>query len=231
MKHDLFDTWTEQSAYIFGFWLADGCIRLKSNHKNKNIIYKLFNIGNTDKQIMDDICSILQCSYCIIKPQKQHWKISYALEHPSDKLFDFCYNITNTIYKSHGQYSLPNIPPELFHHFVRGFFDGDGSIHYKHYKTRHGKTIIALQTSFTGGKDTNIIQQLRDWFRDNIGLGNKKITNIPYCKLSYNQYDSMLLCQFMYKDATLYMKRKKDIWDSADKAKLENSTKYFSNKV
>jgi len=49
--------------------------------------------------------------------------------------------------------------------------------------------------------------------------------------IRFNQYDSMLLCDWMYEDATFYMKRKKDIWDGMDKERLKNSKKYFSNKV
>jgi hypothetical protein len=41
----------------------------------------------------------------------------------------------------------------------------------------------------------------------------------------------MLLCEWMYKDATIFMERKKKIWDDFDKEKLRNSIKYFSNKV
>jgi hypothetical protein len=41
----------------------------------------------------------------------------------------------------------------------------------------------------------------------------------------------MLLCEWMYKDASIFMKRKKIIWDNFDKNKLINSRKYFSNKV
>jgi len=50
-------------------------------------------------------------------------------------------------------------------------------------------------------------------------------------RLIFNQYDSMLLCEWIYKDATIFMERKKAIWDSCDKERLARSKKWFSNKV
>jgi len=124
------------------------------------------------------------------------------------------------------------VPDHLFHHFVRGYFDGDGSIHIKHYKTRHGKTIDALATSFTAGLETGLfLEELRDAIRKIIPVGYKKIAEGAGRKLIFNQYDSMLLCEWMYQDATIFMKRKKAVWDSCNKERLARSKKYFSNKV
>ena len=72
-----------------------------------------------------------------------------------------------------------------------------------------------MKTIFTGNKQ--IIMQ-----GNSIGSASK---------LTYGQYDTMLLCEWMYKDATIFMERKKKIWDDFDKDKLKNSVKYFSNKV
>lgn len=36
--------------------------------------------------------------------------------------------------KSHQDYSIPNIPDEFFHAFVRGYFDGDGCVCLKSHK-------------------------------------------------------------------------------------------------
>jgi hypothetical protein len=226
-NHNLFDDWNEQSAYVLGFWVADGGISL-IKHRRK--LYKCFRIFNTDTQITKSLSKILGQHYTTSRRHANH-KPEHQICIYSDKLFDFCYNITNNTNKSHAAFGLPAVPIHLFHHFVRGFFDGDGSIYYKHYKNRHNKITTALGTSFTGGCETSHIDQLQQWLRRNVGLGNKKISGRLHKKLNYNQYDSMLLCEFMYKNATIFMKRKKDIWDSADKTKLLHSMKYFSNKV
>lgn len=223
----IFDNWNEKSAYLFGFWWADGNIELHRSHNN---LLKCFCVYNTNLQIMNDLSLILGNK--IYTRYKKKYKPYHRIVIYSDKMFDFCYRYTHSITKSDKEIPFPKIPKKFFNHFIRGYFDGDGSINYKIYKNRHKKITKSLQTSFTAGKDTgNFLQHLKEQLRLFIPVGDKKVYKGTSYKLMFNQYDSMLLCQWMYKDATIYMKRKKDIWDTADKERLLKSTKYFSNKV
>lgn len=227
---NIFDNWNEISAYIFGFWLADGSINIYFD-KRRSLTYKTVSFYNTEKELINKIGDVIGRKPTISNhsPGK---KICWRVRVYSDKLFDFCYAITNSTNKSNQENPIPKIPKKHFHHFVRGFFDGDGSIHIKHYKTRHGKIINALQTSFTAGKDTGeFLNNLRDKLRKFIPVGYKKISIGVSKSLRFNQYDSMLLCNWMYKDATIYMERKKKVFDGCDKDRLLNSRKFFSNKV
>jgi hypothetical protein len=246
-SHDFFDKWTEQSAYILGFWYADGCIAInKYNKNNKCYAHKRFNIINTDQQIMNDISFNIGVTTSTIKARKENWKRTYHIQVNSNKFFDFCYSFVGSVDKTHSLLSpFYKIPDEFLHHFVRGFFDGDGSMYIKSYKSRHGGQITNLGSSFSASKESWVIlNDLKQILINKLGIGNKKITkcksngfkndkpkHISNSKLIFNQYDTMLLCEWMYKDATIFMKRKKDIWDGFDKEKLKNSIKYFSNKV
>ena len=212
--------------------MADGSIYLKHDSRRKTC-WKIFCIHNTDLDIINRLSKLLENKIQIDQKIKPHYKQPYSIRVYSDTMFDFCYNITKSTTKSDKEIQLPKVPNKYFHHFIRGFFDGDGSINIKHYSTRHGKTIDALQSSFTAGKDTgNFLLNLRNKIQKFIPVGNKKIhVGLNSKKLMFNQYDTMLLCEWMYKNATWYLKRKKDIWDSTDKERLKNSKKYFSNKV
>jgi len=244
VNHTLFDKWNETSAYILGFWLADGNIALDRKRPTDKHYFKKFSICNTDRQTIYMIGKILGLTPRKRKRQKPHYKLQYVIQIISDQLFDFCYAITKATNKSHNVLHIPNIPRNVFHHFVRGFFDGDGSIFYKHYRNRHGNLAQELGTSFTAGCDTgNFLTELKNGIRHFITVGDKQICKSKgiykgnfangkgNLKLSFGQYDSALLCEWMYRDATLYMRRKKRIWDSADKERLLNSKKFFSNKV
>lgn len=239
-SHDFFDTWTEHSAYVLGFWYADGSIGVNSYaHNGHNYAYKQFSVCNTDKQIIDDLTPIIGITPKVVKPRKKNEKTSYQMQVNSDKLFDFCYSLVGTIDKTHST-SFPTIVPNhLLHHFIRGFFDGDGSILIKRYKTRHGKVVRNLTSSFTASKESWImLEDLKNLLKLKLNTGNRKIviwrdkkTGFHNSKLCYAQYDTMLLCEWMYQDATIFMKRKKAVWDAFDKKKLKDSVKYFSNKV
>lgn len=159
-------------------------------------------------------------------------KPCYNFKVKSDRLFDRCYELVGGTSKSDKSVPLPDIDPALFQHFVRGFFDGDGSIFVKHYKNRHGTATSELGMSFTAGKDTgDFLERLRDAIRVHVAVGCRKVSGKKNRKLPFAQYDTMLLCKWMYEGATIFMQRKKRIWDLADKERLERSAKWFSNKV
>lgn len=228
--HDLFDIENEISSYILGFWLADGNIFL-SHTKSRPRKQKAFALYNTDRDLMYEIGSIFGKVPRVRKRNDKN-KDCYNIKIKSDKLFDFCYNITNSTSKSDKYIKIPVLKKENQSHFIRGLFDGDGSINIKSYKTRHGKVVNALQSSFAAGKDTGkFLEDVRDMIRNHVPVGLKKICGKENRALIFNQYDTMLLCDWMYKDATIYMKRKREIFDSFDRERLLRSQKFFSNKV
>lgn len=230
--YDLFDTWTEQSAYILGLWWADGYIHLHKDKHHKQGYYKEFSVANTDHQIMLLLGSILKRAVVPMHKSKPNWQQCYQIIVRSEKLFDFCYNLVGTTHKSNTPLIMPNIPPEFLCHFIRGYFDGDGSIHWTHYNNRHGNLTKELRSSFTAGNDTGtFLEQLSRLLNTLIGTKHKNITSGNNRKLIFGQYDSMKLCNWMYGNATIYMVRKKLIWDSADKTRLTNSIKYHSKIV
>jgi hypothetical protein len=190
---------------------------------------------------MGDIARAIGVTYSTTKIKKKHHKNIHLVQINSDKIFDFCYSLVGSIDKTH-IISWPQIPDQFVHHFVRGFFDGDGSIFVKNYKSRHGGAMENLNSSFTASKESwMFLNDLKQYLISKLGVGNKKIViwksknrndfGSGNSKLVFNQYDTMLLCEWIYKDATIFMKRKKKIWDSFDKEKLKRSQKFFSNKV
>ena len=102
------------------------------------------------------------------------------------------------------------IPKNLIHHFVRGFFDGDGWI----TNTHHGNRKNVLNLGFCGGR--SIILSLNDFFFDE--LKTKKLSvcdrNTWYCIIYGSQSDVLKIYNFMYKDATIYLTRKKECFQS-----------------
>lgn len=233
--HDFFDKWSEQSAYVFGFWYADGSIRITKGENN--CAYKIFNITNTDKQIMDHISKLINVIPSIRKFKNKNWKDAHIITVNSDKFFDFCYSFVGTIDKTHSTI-FPNIPDKYLNHFIRGFFDGDGSIYLKKYRSRHGNPVINLNSSFASSVESWLtLNKLSEILHNKIDTNIRNISTFideddaGGSKLSYGQYDTMLLCEWMYKDSTIFMERKKKIWDDFDKDKLINSKKYFHKTI
>lgn len=227
--HTILDRNDEISAYILGLWMADGNIFL-SWSKGRVRKQKVFCITNTDKQIMDRLGELFG-KRPTVRPGKGMDKDCYALRVKSDRLFDVCYAITRSTSKSDKSVNLPDLPTDLIRHFVRGFFDGDGSINFKTYQNRHGKRTSALQTSFTAGLMTgDFLLRLRNLIMSQVSVNSKKVhVGKTNKKLIFNQYDSMLLCQWMYEGASIFMERKHRVWASSDVDRIKKGLLYLSS--
>lgn len=97
------------------------------------------------------------------------------------------------------------VPPQLVRHFIRGYFDGDGSISLK--IPPNGNKIVG-DVSFVGTED--FIKSLATYFPD-IGsiLPDKRKTNSWYFNVGGN-YNIIKIYHFLYDGATRYMQRKYD---------------------
>ena len=93
---------------------------------------------------------------------------------------------------------MPDIPIQYMSHFTRGYFDGDGSI---------GKYNNQWQMSILGTK--SFLSKLNIFISDNLNVSLKNIRkkNNIY-DLRYSTYDSNKISQWMYKDSTICLKRK-----------------------
>ena len=224
--HSILEREDETSAYLLGFWYADGCIFKSWSNGRKNFQGSVHFSGK-DFEHMTMIARFFGK-----EPRPIKGCNCFQVKVKSDKIFHHCYNLIGSTSKSNKAISVPRVQPHNFHHFVRGFFDGDGSIYVKRYNNRHGKQTSELGTSFTSGVGSaQFLEELKKAIRNHIPVGDKKIAVGSNSKLIFGQYDSMLLCDWMYSNAIFYMRRKKNIWDSADKNRLLKSQKYFSNKV
>lgn len=103
--------------------------------------------------------------------------------------------------------SNETIPKNLLRHFIRGYFDGDGSIALTKDNRNYN---LMYRINIVGTK--NFVENLLK----EIGFGY--ITKEKRCKEIYYyncgaKRDFEKLYNFLYKDATLYMKRKKEKFD------------------
>lgn len=106
---------------------------------------------------------------------------------------------------------IPPIPSSLLHHFVRGYFDGDGCLSV--YQQTIGNTIINRQEwSLTGHPE--FIANIRQLIEQNVDVSQRvkiktykrtdKAVTLRYGKKS----DIFALYDYMYRDATVYLDSK-----------------------
>lgn len=126
----------QEKAYVLGFLYADGNL-----HKNKNNFS--IELSEKDIKILKKIKSVLQSNHKLFKHIQYNKKykkyyIGYRLTVCNVKMCNDLLKIGVVSNKSLN-IKFPDIKINLLCHFIRGYFDGDGSIY--HYK-RIGKRII-----------------------------------------------------------------------------------------
>lgn len=192
---------TEDKAYFLGFILADGCVSSKSN---------------CIKIIQKEIYILLEFKKYIefdggIYTNKNR-KISYITVTSSKTKKDLeklgiTPNKTMVV-------KYPKIPESLQNHFMRGVFDGDGCISLRTDKrdnSQRGQFNIC-----SGSYD--FIYEYYNKLVEYAGLnGNNKIRcpKGTYYVVDWGSLsDVENIYKFLYKDAKVYLKRKKETFDN-----------------
>lgn len=202
---------TEEKAYWLGFITADGHItknnacliislelgdishleRFKKDIKSTSNISTKENLDSRYNKKTSS-ANITICSSKICKELKNK-----GLNHNKSWGFD-----VNKIKES--------VPEKLIHHFIRGYFDGDGSIGI--YTQSYDNTRPLYNFSIVG------IEDLLSFIQDKLELHNIKLrydtrTKCMYILKSGNKQDIQRIREYLYHDATIYLQRKYDIFE------------------
>lgn len=119
--------------------MSDGCLRKEGRNKTSYAI----RIGSNDQEIIEWLHDRLCVGNKIYKQNK-----NYSIKYRNIESINFMMEYGLKERKSLDMI-FPNIPDEYFYDFIRGFFDGDGSIVLR--KTKYN---TYAQISFTcGSKD------------------------------------------------------------------------------
>jgi hypothetical protein len=100
--------------------------------------------------------------------------------------------------------AYPKINKELDKHFIRGFIDGDGSFHYK-------REILVF--SLVGTK--SILESIQQILEEELEITPRKlmkhVTGVYYLSLAHK--NTLKLREWIYKDCSIAMKRKRNYTD------------------
>ena len=203
----------EHKAYWLGFIAADGCVLEPTYQVSKRtgkIIRKeqgALQIGlqENDKTHLEKFQKDIEDTHNLYYNKK--------MESITIKLFS---NITcrdlqqyNIVPRKSLVLKFPdNIRKDLLRHFIRGYFDGDGSIAF--CKNKKGVISIgSIQVSFIGA--TSFIIGLNEILQEKIQVNGKiiKEKNPMTSNLFFSSIDhTKKFLDFIYKDSTIYLDRK-----------------------
>lgn len=211
VNEKFFDSWSNDMAYVLGYWYADGSIESVPKIRGHYI-----RISSVDRDLIEHVKTAMSSEHHIVEyPPRAAGRMRYVLRIGSKRLFSAMGRRGLTEHKSLSL-KLPEIPKRYLSSFVRGYFDGDGCIHAE--KSTNGG-IKRLVLIFTSGSKLFLLS-LQALLHEVAGvngarkLGITKSVGTAY-QLRYGTRDSLRLFLFMYPKMDrpyLHLSRKYDIF-------------------
>lgn len=205
-KHPIDETFldsidSEQKAYYLGFMYADGYNgerRLKYSVK--------ISLQSRDRHILESFKQILKSGHTVSTENRRGG---------SSTIFEFCNKRLSERLTELGCHraksftlTFPDwMPQDLLPHFIRGYIDGDGWIGFKSGKKEESYCLVGAIGSI------RFIKLMGELIMDKCGVGvsySNHPTSSEIIRLQVsgrNQVSTVLA--WLYKDATIYLERKK----------------------
>ena len=178
---------TEHKAYWYGFLLADGYV----NERELSLCVK-----NTDIDIVQIFAEDIETDVPIKYDKYGNPFITIVCKELSKSLLDKGFHNRKS-WSIDFDYIKSFVPDELFNHFIRGMFDGDGCLKYYSYPYLKKPQ---LHFGYTGVK--NVCEFIKDFFdinRDLIFEGN-----VTYTVVSRDPNKIIEICTYLYNNSTIY---------------------------
>jgi hypothetical protein len=203
---------TEKKAYILGFIIADGHISKENRLCFSNSIDDISIFEEIRSEISPNSKIHLKKYNQGAKTRKEQCILRIKSNILCEQLRDK-YNICNN--KTHDTkftFNLDLIPEELKVHFIRGFFDGDGSISFYETKGTIFFNFSFISTSF------NFVNQVAQLFENNFKVKKVirkiqgKTINWFTLRFDYDRHrarEIQKIYEFLYQDATIFLERKR----------------------
>lgn len=198
----------EEKAYILGLIASDGYV----SDKNNEII-----LSSNDKEILIKIKDCLEYTGNIRVSKKGGFKNSkngYILYFSSKKINKKLHELGFYSNKSLTFSYIPSqIPKELRRHFLRGYFDGDGSITY------YQRTYIIKEKSYTYNRmicsiiatEKFINEIIQEFELNKYSITQSKTKELKYLNISAKN-ELKKFYHLMYDNSHIFMERKNIIW-------------------
>lgn len=145
-------------AYVLGFWFADGYMRHDKSYR--------ITLSSHDREHLETIKQAVQTNISLAR-YSRHGKLedNFTLILRSKSLYRQL-QVLGGIRRKSLVIEWPNIPDAYLADFVRGYFDGDGSVHFITYKrTKDRREQTDLRSNFTSGSPRflNALKSLCVW--------------------------------------------------------------------
>ncbi|MBO1625506.1 LAGLIDADG family homing endonuclease [Bacillus arachidis] len=184
LNEDYFKHWSNNMAYILGLFIADGVI-IKDNQS--------VSISQKESSILEDIKVELNSD----QPLYQNKNTGVYMLNLNSKI------MKNDLMNIHGimpcksyDVQFPYVPKDYLHHFIRGYFDGDGYVNYPTYTV-----------SFVGGS-YSFMSSLNQILEDHNFTPTFVNQETHYRVVLSGRRSIKVFSNWIYKDKEIFLQRK-----------------------
>jgi DNA-binding transcriptional regulator WhiA len=188
-NENYFKAWSNNMAYILGFFVADGVVAKDAQS---------ISFAQKDKEHFEQIKKEFQTE----KPLTQNKKTGVYLLTLNSKI------LRNDIIELHGikpkkslDIKIPYVPKEFMSHFIRGYFDGDGCI----YEDKYFVNIV--------GGSLDFMKSLLQVFNEHEFKPVLKTFDRHYRVYISGYQNIKNFATWIYQDKEIYLQRKYDRYE------------------
>ena len=215
VNEEFFKTWNPEMAYVLGIIYTDGNLFIRNQGPSSKVY--LLSIAQKETELLEKVLSLMQCNAKLMYSKRRVYKDTvagelYKMTISNKKIYHDLEKIGLTPDKSNS-IDFPVIPEEHVRHFMRGCWDGDGSV----YIEKRNNTIKA---SFTSGSLKFIEGMVAKL--EKAGFLRVKIYSIKRKNISYyfriTGQQVKYLYHYLYNDVpeTQYLKRKYNLFSMTE---------------
>lgn len=195
INHDYFKEWSRNMAYILGLWFADGYIGTSSNGYQFSI-----KLHQQDRYLLESILDEMDSEHKIYDKKDRSCEFIIG----SKTIYNDILSLGGKERKSL-DLQFPHVPEKFLPDFIRGYFDGDGSIYrdrlaFKILGTKEFLSELGFILDEQNIKISNIKQHHKER-----GIGNNCYRLGIYRSLEARKFGNYI---YRNKESSLYMKRK-----------------------
>ena len=226
INENFFSTWSNEMAYVLGVIYTDGNLielTLKDERYKGIKSVKRLSISQKEPELLEKVLKLMDCNSRLIHRRRMEYnKIvsgeTYIFLVHNEKICDDLIRIGLTPNKSK-TIEFPQIPDKYVRHFIRGCWDGDGSVfNYSdisrvYRQNRIGATFVSGSLTF--------VQAMADKLADKLHEAGLIKRNIKKDKNSYRiafagEKNCKLLYKYLYENVTpdQYLERKYKIFEN-----------------
>lgn len=206
-----FSTWSREMGYVLGVLYTDGCLH-EARFSSRKCVRKvpMLSVAQREPELLNKVLALMECDATLhYRPRKEYGHATsgavYSFQFQCAEMLPDLLRLGLKPRKSL-DIEFPVVPHKFMPHFIRGCWDGDGSVYFERKQTKQ------IRASFVSGSRRFIDGMVAALQK--AGLPPRTIYVRPGKTLSYyfrfERQHCMKLFHFLYDGVppTQYLERK-----------------------